>query len=477
MSNTTDGAHAGSTKTLAVRSPYSGEIVGELPMLELGGAFDALARARELHDRRGLLPRQLRVDVLAKAAERVRAERDALALLIASEGGKPLVDARVEVDRAAAGLTFLSGEALRLAGAEIPMGGTAATTNRLAFTTTEPIGVVLGISAFNHPLNLIVHQVGPAIAAGCPVLIKPALETPLSCARLLEILLECGLPEGAATLVIAGNDVAEALVRDPRVAFLTFIGSAKIGWQLRGAVAPGTRVALEHGGAAPVIVDETADLDAAAALVTKGGFYHAGQVCVSVQRVFAHERIADAFTEKLREKAAALVVGDPTLAETGVGPLIRAREVDRVAEWVGEAVRGGARALAGGERLDHQSYAPTILVDAPERSRVLTDEVFGPVVVVVRFAELDRAVAAANDVRWSFQSAVFTRDLDRALFAARRLDASSVMVNDHTAFRADWMPFAGRRESGLGVGGLPWSVRDMTAEKLLVFSSAALAGT
>ncbi len=461
---------------LVVRSPHSGDVVGEVPRATAGDVEAALSEATRLHADGDFLPRNERVAILTAASERIRAEREALALSIASEGGKPLVDARVEVDRAAAGVAFLAGEAGRVAGREIPMGATAATAGRLAFTTVEPIGPVLAVSAFNHPLNLIVHQVGAAVAAGCPVIVKPALETPLTCAAFLRILEESGLPRGAATMIACDNADAERAVRDARVAYLSFIGSAAVGWRLRAIAAPGARVALEHGGAAPVIVDASADVERAATLVAKGGFYHAGQVCVSVQRVFAHEDVAGAFVEALSERAGKLVVGDPTSAETDVGPLIRAREVDRVAEWVGEATRGGARVAAGGERRLKQAYAPTVLVDVPEGARVLVEEVFGPVVSVVRFADLDEAVRRANAVRWAFQAAVFSRDLDRALRAVRKLDASAVMVNDHTAFRADWMPFGGRRESGLGVGGLPDGVRDMSQEKLVVFASPALSG-
>jgi acyl-CoA reductase-like NAD-dependent aldehyde dehydrogenase len=461
---------------IVVRSPHSGEVVGEVPRATAAQVDEALARAARLHAGKGFLPRHERVAILTAASERLRTERDALAQLIASEGGKPLVDARVEVDRAAAGVAFLAGEAARIAGREIPMGATPATAGRLAFTTVEPIGPVLAISAFNHPLNLIVHQVGAAIAAGCPVVVKPALETPLSCAAFLRILAASGLPEGAATLVACDNEAAEQAVRDPRVAYLSFIGSAAVGWRLRAIAAPGVRVGLEHGGAAPVIVDASADVERAAALVAKGGFYHAGQVCVSVQRVLAHVDVADAFVAALSERASKLVVGDPRSPDTDVGPLIRAREVDRVASWVDEASKGGARVAVGGERRLRQAYAPTVLVDVPEGARVLVDEVFGPVVSVARFDALGDAIRRANAVRWAFQAAVFSRDLDRALEAVRGLDASAVMVNDHTAFRADWMPFGGRRESGLGVGGLVDGVRDMSHDKLVVLASAALTG-
>ncbi len=452
---------------LAIRSPYSGETLEEIPLKSAPEALERLARAKDLAGKPAL-PAHRRVQILRGASAKVRERSEELAFLIAREGGKPLTDARVEVTRAASGLEYLAGEVERLAGVEVPMGATQATEGRLAFTTLEPIGVVLAVSAFNHPLNLIVHQAGPAIAAGCPVLVKPALETPLSCRALLDIFREVGLPEGYAELVVCDNAAAEALVSDARVAFLSFIGSAAVGWKLRRLIAPGTHISLEHGGAAPVVIDASADLESAAKLVTKGGYYHAGQVCVSVQRVMVHEKVHGAFREILRQKVAALKVSDPSLPETEVGPLIRAREVDRVEAWVNEAVAGGATLLTGGQRLEHQSYAATLL-DAPRAdAKVLNEEVFGPVVSLLPVASLDAAVHEANRSRWAFQAAVFSNSLDNAMKVARGLDAAAVMINDHTAFRADWMPFGGRHESGLGTGGLGYAVRDLCTQKLIV---------
>lgn len=351
----------------------------------------------------------------------------------------------------------------------------AASLGVIALTRREPIGVVVAASAFNHPLNLIVHQVGPAVATGCPVIIKPAEATPLSGYRFVEILREAGLPEEwCQALVVSDLDVAGALITDPRVAFFSFIGSAKVGWMLRSRLAPGTRCALEHGGAAPVIVAADADLEGALPRLAKGGLYHAGQVCVSVQRVFAHEDVARDVAGRLAELAGAMPVGDPTREETEVGPLIRPSEVERVAEWVREAAEGGAEVLTGGEPISDSCYRPTVLYDPPGDARVSTMEIFGPVICVYPFREMDDAIARANALPYAFQAAVFTRDIDTAVRAADRLDASAVMINEHTAFRVDWMPFAGLKQSGLGVGGIRYTMRDMQIEKLLVLRSAAL---
>jgi acyl-CoA reductase-like NAD-dependent aldehyde dehydrogenase len=301
--------------------------------------------------------------------------------------------------------------------------------------------------------------------------VKPAPPTPLSGLAFVEILHEAGLPPEACIGLPCSNEVAERLVTSERIAFFSFIGSAKVGWMLRSKLAPGVRCALEHGGAAPVIVDKSAELDKAVPGILKGGFYHAGQVCVSVQRVYAHRSRMDELVERLRAGIAGLVTGDPTQPETEVGPLIRQGEVDRVDEWVREAVAGGARLVCGGESLGNQCYAPTLLVDPPEDCRAMRQEIFGPVVNVVGFDDLDDAIARANDVPWAFQAAIYGQDVDRLLRAGRRLDATGVMLNDHTAFRVDWMPFGGRRQSGLGMGGMPYTLDDITQTKMLVFHS------
>jgi acyl-CoA reductase-like NAD-dependent aldehyde dehydrogenase len=276
--------------------------------------------------------------------------------------------------------------------------------------------------------------------------------------------------------VVVPTDVAlaEKLATDPRVAFLTFIGSAKVGWMLRSKLPPGTRCSLEHGGAAPVIVAEDADVPAVLPNLVKGAFYHAGQVCVSVQRIFVHRSIAVDFALAITERVRALQVGDPVDPATDVGPLISPREVARVDEWVQEAVDGGAELLCGGTRLSETTYAPTVLYEPPATARVSTQEIFGPVVCLYPYDELDEAIARANALPFSFQSAICTRSLDTALRAYRRLDAVAVLVNQSTTFRVDWMPFGGARSSGLGMGGIPYSMRDMQAEKMLVVRSNEL---
>jgi acyl-CoA reductase-like NAD-dependent aldehyde dehydrogenase len=388
--------------------------------------------------------------------------------LIAREGGKPLADALIEATRAVDGLRNAAEELRSFAGREIPMGLTPASDGRWAFTTKEPIGVVAAISAFNHPLNLLIHQAGPAVAVGCPVIVKPAAPTPLCCLELVALLREAGLPEPwCQSFITQDNTLAERFATDPRVAFLSFIGSARVGWHLRSKLASGARCALEHGGAAPVIVDRSAKLDRIIEPIVKGGYYHAGQVCVSIQRIFVHVDILADFVERFSARVASLRVGDPLSADTEVGPLIHPREADRVISWIEEAVAGGAR-LIGGGRLSETTLKPAILLDPPANAKVSQLEVFGPVTCVYGFQELDKAIDIANSLQVSFQASVFSTDIGPAMRAAQRLDASAVMINDHTAFRTDWMPFAGRRQSGYGIGGIPWTMKEMSQEKMLV---------
>ena len=350
-----------------------------------------------------------------------------------------------------------------------------ASEGRLAVTRKFPIGVVVAVSAFNHPLNLIVHQVCPAVAVGCPVIVKPAQDTPLSCFRIVEMLHQAGLPESwCQALVVNNRDNATRLVTDSRVAFFSFIGSPGVGWMLRSKLSPGTRCALEHGGAAPVIVAADADLDTTLPLLAKGGFYHAGQVCVSVQRVFAERSVAAEVTKRLADAADKMTVGDPTSADTDIGPLIRHAEVDRVEQWVKEAIDGGAELVTGGKRISKSCYECTVLMNPPQDAKVSRLEIFGPVVCVYSYDSVDDAIARANSLPFAFQAAVFTRDIDLAMRAYTRLDASAVMINDHTAFRVDWMPFAGLRESGLAIGGIPYTMHDMQTEKLMVLRSGEL---
>jgi acyl-CoA reductase-like NAD-dependent aldehyde dehydrogenase len=466
-------AEMDSSQSLEVNSPFDGSLIDIVPLQSAVDAEAMLDKAAALFkDRDAWLEHHERSAILKKLASLVEAEAEDFAMLIAKEGGKPLMDARIEVARAIDGIHLAVKELSHvMRGEEIPMGHTAASVGRKAYTVYEPIGVVVAVSAFNHPLNLIIHQVVPAIAVGCPVIVKPAPTTPLNCIRFIELVHQAGLPEDWCQVCVCDNDVAEILVTSEKINFFTFIGSAKVGWWLKSKLAPGVRCALEHGGAAPVIVDESADLDKTIPSLLKGGFYHAGQVCVSVQRVFVHESIVDEVAKQLAAGASILKVGDATKEDTEVGPLILPREVDRVSEWVEEAVDAGAELLTGGKKLGDTTYAPTVLLNPPVDAKVSTMEIFGPVVCIYSYADRYDAINSANSLGVAFQAAVYTSDLDVANDCIKRLDATAVMVNEHTAFRVDWMPFAGRKQSGYGVGGIGYTMHDMVQPKMAVIKT------
>jgi len=458
---------------LTVNSPYNQEKLGSFNTQDWPSVSEKIEQAQAIfHKRDKWLPVHERVGILERTARLMGKHHSALAMQIAKEGGKPLKDALVEVTRAIDGLRLAEETIRSESGHVIPMNGTVAGVNKLAMTQKEPIGVVVAVSAFNHPLNLIVHQVASAVAAGCPVLVKPANDTPLSCQSFITLLIEAGLPEVWCQCIIPQDrTIAERLVTDSRISFFSFIGSANVGWKLRSKLAPGTRCSLEHGGVAPVILNDASKLQSAVESITKGGFYHAGQVCVSVQRVFVHEDIASRFLTLFKETANALKVGDPTLIETEVGPLIRAAEVSRVDSWVKEAVEMGADCICGGTPIGEQCYAPTILFNPPAEASVSKHEIFGPVVCVYPYSDIDKAITQANNLPFAFQAAVFTESLKTAMHCYKHLNASAVMINDHSAFRVDNMPFAGLKQSGLGVGGIKHTIDDMQIEKMLVMST------
>ncbi len=461
---------------LDVLSPYDERRLGSVATSDLQHVEDALAAAYALHrNRSAWLSVPERIAILERTASLMEEQAGDLALLAASEGGKPLADSIVEVTRAIDGVRLCIESLRGHPGRVIPLGTTPATTGRIAHTQKEPIGVVVAVSAFNHPLNLIVHQVGPAVAAGCPVIIKPAADTPLSCLQFVTLLRAAGLPDAWCQAIVTDNQkTAEKLVTDRRLGFFSFIGSARVGWMLRSKLAPGVRCALEHGGVAPAILTSDCDQELALQAILKGGFYHAGQVCVSVQRVFVPRETAHEFAANLAAAASKLRVGDPTDASTEVGPLIRRAEVARIGEWVDEAIAAGGTLLSGGKKISNTCYAPTVILDPPADARVSIEEIFGPVVCVFSYDDVDDAVDVANSLPTAFQAAVFSRDIDQAMAIVQRLDASAVMINDHTAFRDDVMPFAGLRESGLGTGGIPYTLEDMQIEKMTVIKTPGL---
>jgi len=461
------------TSQLKVISPFDGSIIETIPMATEQDAERMLQTAQEtFQNRNAWLEPYERIEILEKLAILVKDQSEAFSELIALEGGKPLIDAKVEVSRAIDGICLAAKQLSKImSGEEIPMGYTKSSTGRKAYTSYEPIGIVIAISAFNHPLNLIVHQVVPAIAVGCPIIVKPASSTPLNCIKFVKLVHQAGLEPQWCQACICNSKTAEKIATDKRIGFLSFIGSGDVGWKLKANLAPGVRCALEHGGAAPVIIDNDVNLDTIIPALTKGSFYHAGQVCVSVQRIYIPNNLTEKLTQKLGAAASKLKVGDARDFDTEVGPLISPKEVERVAQWVEEAINGGAKLICGGKKISDSLYEPTVLLNPAENAKVSTQEVFGPVVCVYSYTDRLEAIERANQLEFSFQAAVFTNNLDIAFDTINRLDASTVMINDHTAFRVDWMPFAGKKHSGYGIGGIGYSMHDMLQSKMVVFNT------
>jgi len=451
---------------IVVRSPFDGSEVGRVPRCGPADVDAAVAVARTALDADPLPPWR-RAEILDAAARLLSERAEDFARTIAREAAKPMKAARVEATRAVSTFTFAAVEARRLTGDMVPIDAAAAGEGRIAFTLRVPIGVVGAISPFNFPLNLVAHKVAPAIAAGCPVVLKPASQTPLTAVALAGLLEECGLPAGHLTVVAGrGAEVGNALVEHPDVPYLTFTGSSEVGWGIRER-APRKKVALELGNSSPLVIAADGDWDRAARAVAAGGFTHAGQSCVSVQRVLVHEDVAGPFCQALAKLAADLVVGDPLDEATDVSALISPGERDRVVSWIEEAVSGGAQVLTGGDVRDGV-LAPTVLTDVTPDMRVCRDELFGPVVAVQACPSLDEALRLADDTRYGLQAGIFTAGLEPALRAARRLRFGTVLVNEVPTWRADHMPYGGVRDSGNTKEGPAYAVREMTEQRLVV---------
>jgi acyl-CoA reductase-like NAD-dependent aldehyde dehydrogenase len=456
---------------IEVRGPYDGALLGRVPAC---GAeeVDAAVRAARAALGAGPLPAWQRAEILDRAAQVVAARIDELARVIAAEAAKPIKTARVEAERAVSTFTFAAVAARTLAGEMVAMDASAAGDGKLAFTLRVPVGVVGAISPFNFPLNLVAHKVAPAIAAGCPVVLKPASQTPRSALTLARILLdECGLPAGHLHVVTGGGGtVGNAIVDHPDIALITFTGSPEVGWGIK-ARAPRKQVGLELGNNAPLIIEPSADVETAARKVSVAGFSHAGQSCISTQRIYVHAAVRDRFLDTLVPLVEGLVVGDPLDEQTDVSALISTGERDRVQSWVDDAVTAGAEILTGGNVRDDGLLAPTVLGNVTPDMRVCTDEIFGPVVGVATYTHLDDALRLANNSRYGLQAAIFTANLADALTAARTLDYGGVLVNEVPTFRADQQPYGGTRDSGNTREGPQWATHDMTQERLVIIQS------
>ena len=454
---------------LAVTDPYTGETIDEVAQGTWGDMDSALDAAVTSFEKTRKQNAGERARVLLAAGAAIKERREELIRTIVQEGGKPWKYAASEVDRAASTMTFAGEEAKRFTGELIRLD--TAESGRLGLARRFPLGPVLGITPFNFPLNLVAHKVAPALGAGNTIIVKPAPATPISSLLLGEILLDAGAQD-AMSVVPVSNDDAQRAVGDPRVQVVTFTGSTPVGWQIK-ALAPRTRVTLELGGNAAAIVEPDADLEHAAARITMGGFYQAGQSCVSVQRVLVNEKIYDQFMDSLLPKVKALVTGNPMDPDTDVGPLINEKALDRVDSWVSEAISGGARALIGGER-DGRCYLPTVLVDVKPEMKVSCEEVFGPVITVQPYSIFEEAVAMADDSPFGLQAGIFTNDVQKIFYAHSELRVGGLIHNDVSAWRADQMPYGGVKASGVGKEGLRYAMEEMSELRLLVLSGIDL---
>ena len=453
-----------------MRAPFDGSLIGRVPACTSADVDRAVVAARRAMETP--LPAWKRAEILDTAANRLAARREEFAIAIAREAAKPVKTARVEVDRAVGTFRFAAVEARTLVGEVVAMDAIPAGEGKFGFTMRMPIGVVGAIAPFNFPLNLVVHKVGPAIAAGCAVVLKPASQTPFSSILLARMLIdECGLPaEWLSVVTGGGGTVGNALVDHPEVALLTFTGSPDVGWGIR-ARAPRKKVGLELGNNAPIIIEPDGDWMTAAAKIRVAGFSHAGQSCISTQRILVHESIATDFVDELVRQVSTLVVGDPLDENTDVSSLISSSERDRVHSWIGEAVAEGARVVSGGDLTPQGVLRPTIVVDVRPSMKICAKEVFGPVVAVSTYSDVAEALRTANDTDFGLQAAIFTSNIGTALNAVRTLDFGGVVVNDVPTFRADQQPYGGLRDSGNTREGPAYSVREMTEIRMVILGS------
>jgi acyl-CoA reductase-like NAD-dependent aldehyde dehydrogenase len=450
-----------------VKSPYDGTVVGRVAEGD-AALVDRAAKAAQESFESADFPQHERAAALDRAAELVGERVEDLALTIAAEAGKPLKTARVEAARTVDTLTFSATEARKLTGGTVPMEASPAGAGKLGVMLRVPYGVVGAISPFNFPLNLVAHKLGPAIAAGNAIVLKPAGQTPISALKLAGILLEAGLPQGWLSVIPGpGREVGNAIVEHELTRALTFTGSAGVGWGIRSRV-PHKKVNLELGSNAPLIVHADGDWKTAADKAKLHAFSHAGQSCISIQRVLVHEDVADAFTQRLVANAGELRVGDPLDPDTDVGPLISPGDRDRVKEWIDEAVAAGAELLTGGDLVDEgRCLAPTLLGSPPREAKVWCEEIFGPVATIDRYSDFGEALRMANDSKFGLQAGVFTRDLGRGLEAANVLEFGGVLINEVPTFRADQMPYGGVKDSGNTREGPAFAVQELTEERFV----------
>jgi acyl-CoA reductase-like NAD-dependent aldehyde dehydrogenase len=465
------GDWVGGGPLLEVKNKYTGEIFAVVPQAraeEVEAALEAASRSAAVMAE---LPAHRRAEILFRAAELIRARREEFARTIAVEAGKALKYARLEVDRSIGTFTFAAEEAKRLHGETIPLDASPAGEGYFGFYVRRPVGVIVGISPFNFPLNLAAHKVAPALAAGNSMILKPASWTPVTAVLLCRVLQDAGLPPGGLNLVVGpGSSVGERLAADPRVAKVSLTGSVPVGQRIL-QVAGIKKVTLELGNSGPVVIAPDADLDLAARRCALGAYYNSGQVCISVQRIYVQRPADEEFVDRFVRASRGMIVGDPLDERVDVGPMIDENEAIRIEGWVSEARAGGASILTGGVRRG-SVYPPTVLTGVSPSMKVVADEAFAPVASVIACDDFEDALRQADATSYGLQASVFTKDIGRVFRAVHRLNFGGIIVNDMPAFRADHMPYGGNRQSGLGREGVRFAMEEMTNIQMIVLRLA-----
>lgn len=450
-------------------NPYDGSVIATVPEHDEQTVRTVIAKAVSAFDRMKALPAFRRAQILTRTAELLDDQIEDITRIIAKETGKPLKYSRGEVSRAAETFHFAADAARSMHGETIPLDAAKGGIGKIGYYVREPVGVVGAITPFNFPLNLVAHKVAPAIGAGCTIVLKPAPATPLTALRLQEIMHEAGLPEGAYGIVLGDREVGEWLTTDPRIAMLSFTGSPGVAQSI-SKVAGLRRAAYELGGNAATIIDETGDIDKALSRTIMGGFSYSGQVCISVQRIYVHESRYDAFRDAFVKEAQSLKIGDPLQENTDLGPMINEGAAQRVEAWVNEAAQQGAKVLCGNER-SGRMLTPTVLENVSKEMKVVTEEVFGPVVCLIPFNDFDAVLDEVNDSQFGLQAGVYTTNLNHTMKAIEKLNVGGVVINDVPTFRVDNMPYGGNKNSGVGREGPRFAMEEMTTLKMVVINT------
>jgi glyceraldehyde-3-phosphate dehydrogenase (NADP+) len=455
-------------KAVEITNPYKGGAIGSVHQAEDAEIEHAIRAAQQAFPDLRKMPLYRRAEGLQKITDGIRERREELARMICAEAGKPITDARGEVGRAILNFQTAVEETKRLGGEVIPMDLAAGSESRFGIVRRFPIGPILGISPFNFPLNLVGHKIAPAIASGNPIVLKPAPKTPITALMLGEIIATAGLPVGSVSILPCSNELAQKMAMDDRFKLLSFTGSAKVGWFLKGKAGK-KKVLLELGGNAGVIIHRDADLELAAHRCAAGGFSYAGQSCISVQRIYVHEPVIRPFMDRFLNLVKGLKTGDPMEEGTNVGPMIDPGAAERTEQWVVEAVQQGAKVLIGGKRRG-QIFEPTVLDHVTPVMKVCSEEVFAPLVVVIPYHDFDEALTALNNSAYGLQAGLFTNDLKKIFQAYEELEIGGLMVNEVSSYRIDPMPYGGVKDSGLGREGVRYAIEEMTEPKLLALN-------